>query len=241
VEQIKIFKYREKVQISLEISREFLSGNKIILKIMIGKEAGSKIDEVPVSNNTISRRVDDMSHDFEDLLSEILKNTNFAPQVDKSTGITSNAQLLAFVLFENKGEIMEDFCCFKELPETSKGQDIFNILSSYLESCGLSWSRRVGICTDGAPPPHNDQLNKGFVTLVKETNPNVITTHCVLHREVLVSKTIGEDLKQVLDVAVNMVNFMKQRPLKSRMFAKLSKNMQKDHVTLLQNTKVRWR
>jgi hypothetical protein len=58
-------------------------------------------------------------------------------------------------------------------------------------------------------------------------NPDVKTTHCFLHREVLVSKTIGEDIKQVLYVAVNMVNFIKQRPLKSRVFAKLSENMQK--------------
>jgi hypothetical protein len=70
-------------------------------------------------------------------------------------------------------------------------------------------------------------------------NPDVTTTHCFLHREVLASKTIGEDLKQVLDVAVNMVSFIKQRPLKSHMFAKLSENMQKDHVTLLQQTEVR--
>jgi hypothetical protein len=39
---------------------------------------------------------------------------------------------------------------------------------------------------------------------------------------------------------VKMVNFIKQRPLKSRMFAKLCENMQKDHVTLLQHTEVRW-
>jgi hypothetical protein len=49
---------------------------------MIGKEAESEIDKVPVSNNIISRRVDDVSHDIEDVLSEILKNTNFANQVD---------------------------------------------------------------------------------------------------------------------------------------------------------------
>jgi hypothetical protein len=71
-------------------------------------------------------------------------------------------------------------------------------------------------------------------------NPDAITTHCFLYREDLVSKTIGEDLKQVLDVAVNMVNFIKQRPLKSRVFAKLCENMQKDHVTLLQHTEVLW-
>jgi hypothetical protein len=68
---------------------------------------------------------------------------------------------------------------------------------------------------------------KGFVTLVKEKNPDVIMVHCFLHREVLVSETIGEDLKQVLDVAVNMVNFIKHCPLKSRTFAKLCENMQR--------------
>jgi hypothetical protein len=64
---------------------------------------------------------------------------------------------------------MESFCCCKELPETTKGQDIFNILSSYLESCGLSWSWCVGICTDGAPSMIGSI--KGFVTLIKEKTP----------------------------------------------------------------------
>jgi hypothetical protein len=36
-----------------------------------------------------------------------------------------------------------------------------------------------------------------------------------------------------------MVNFIKQRPLKSRIFAKLCKSMQKDHVTLFQHTQDR--
>jgi hypothetical protein len=88
--------------------------------------------------------------------------------------------------------------------------------------------------------PINDRHNKRLCYTRRRRNPDVITAHCLLDREVLVSKTIGEDLKQVLDVAVNMVNFIKQRLLKSRMFAKLSENMQKDHVTLLQHTEVWW-
>jgi hypothetical protein len=62
----------------------------------------------------------------------------------------------------------------------------------------------------------------------------------LLHREVLVSKTVVEDLKQVLFVAVCMVSFIKQRPLKSRTFAELCESMQKDRVILVLHTDVRW-
>ncbi len=211
---------------------------KIMAKIMLGQEAADEFSKVPLSDNTISRRITDMSHNIENSLSEILKCTNFALQVDESTDITGKAQLLAFVRFENEGKIVENFSFCKELPETTKGQDIFNLVSSYLETCGLSWMQCVGIYTDGAPAMIGSI--KGFVTLVKEKNPAVITTHCFIHREVLCSQTIGEDLKEVLDVTVNMINFVKQRPLKTRIFAKLCENMHKDHVTLLLHSEVRW-
>ncbi len=131
-------------------------------------------------------------------------------------------------------KIIKNYFCCKELPKTTKGHDVYNILSSYLESCDLSWNRRVGICTDGAASMIGSV--QGFVSHVKERNHEVITTQCFLHREVVVSETIGDDSKQVLDITVNMVRFTKQRPLKSHMFARLCENMQKDHVTLLLHT-----
>ena len=98
---------------------------KIIVKAMIGEEAVREISKVPVSDNAVSRRVDDMSRNISDILSEILKHAKFALQVDESTDITGKAQLLAFVRFENEGKIMENFFCCKEFPDTTKGQDIF--------------------------------------------------------------------------------------------------------------------
>ncbi len=106
---------------------------------------------------------------------------------------------------------MENNSCSKKLPKTTKGHDIFNSTSSYLESCGLSWNKCIGICTDGAPSMIGSV--QGFVSHMKEKTL-VITTHCFLHREVLVSKTIGDDLKQVLDITMNMINFIKQHSLK---------------------------
>jgi hypothetical protein len=115
------------------------------------------------------------------------------------------------------------------------------IFSTFVFLFGILWFVMEPVCWNlHRWWPLNDRLNKMLCYTRQRKNPDVIRIHCFLYREVLPSKIIGEDLKQVLDVAVNMVNFIKQRHLKSHMFAKLCENMQKDHVTLLQDTEVRW-
>jgi hypothetical protein len=45
-------------------------------------------------------------------------------------------------------------------------------------------------------------------------------------------------MKKVLDDATKMVNFMKQRPVHSRMFKKLCENLDKQHINLLLQIKI---
>ena len=82
--------------------------------------------------------------------------------------------------------------------------------------------------------------NKGLVSFIKEQNENVIVTHCFLHREALMSRTLGEDLMEVLDQVVPMVNFIKTRQVKSRLFEQICTNMESQHRRLLLHTDVRW-
>ena len=93
----------------------------------------------------------------------------------------------------------------------------------------------VGISTDGAPSMIGSL--KGFVSLVKQKNPSVITTHCFLHRDPLIGKTIGVDLKMVLDQAVKIVNYVTTQ---ITYFAKLCKSMVSAQINLIQHTEVRW-
>jgi hypothetical protein len=135
-----------------------------------------------------------MSHDAEEVLCDKLKNNSFSIQVDESTDFTIKSYVVTFVTFVNDGEI---------------------VLSSYLETKGLSWENCVGICTDGAPSVVGSI--RVHTSLVKKEDPD-ITSHCFIHRELLVSKTCRDKMKKVLDDATKMVNGIKQRPFHFRMY-----------------------
>lgn len=54
---------------------------------------------------------------------------------------------------------------------------------------------------------------KGFVS--KE---NIVKTHCFIHRESLVAKTAGLELKRVIEEIINIINYINARPFKPRIF-----------------------
>ena len=210
-----------------------------VSKIFFGDAAANELKNIPLSDNTIGRRITTMSVDIEkDVMLKLKAAEFFAIQVDESTDSSGKAQLLAFIRFIENDAIVEEFLCCKELPETTRGQDIYDTLTSYLNRWDMNWEKCVGICTDGCPSMTASV--KGFVTLVRRSQPNITTTHCFLHREALVAKALGSELKDVLDKVVKIVNYVKSRPVKCRQFTKLCESMNAEHVTLLLHTEVRW-
>jgi hypothetical protein len=105
---------------------------KIIVSKMLGRDAVREIENFPISNSTINRHIDDMSHDPE----EVFVINCFCFQVDESTDFMNKSYVVAFVRSVNDDEIHENFLCCKELPETSKSRNIFSVLFSYLETKG---------------------------------------------------------------------------------------------------------
>ena len=68
---------------------------------MIGTDAERKRNTIPLSDNTVQRRLLDLSKDITDQVVEEIKESRsgwFCLQLDESTDIASCAQLLVFVL-----------------------------------------------------------------------------------------------------------------------------------------------
>ncbi|XP_041421563.1 zinc finger BED domain-containing protein 5-like [Xenopus laevis] len=190
---------------------------KAIVNEMLGPEAAKEIAKIPLSDNTISRRIDEMSADIESLVLDKIRISNkFALQLDESTDISGHAQLLANVRFVDGDAIRENFLFCKVLPEKTTGEEIFRVTSEYLEKGGLKWENCTSVCTDGAAAMVG--RTKGFVSRVKEKNPDVIITHCFLHREALVAKTLPADLVPVLDNVVRMVRWLSRGKVLARVY-----------------------
>ncbi|XP_072380574.1 protein FAM200A-like [Diabrotica undecimpunctata] len=80
----------------------------------------------------------------------------------------------------------------------------------------------------------------GFLALVQKENPDIFFTHCLLHRETVVAKSLMPELNDVFQTVVKMVNHIKSRPLKARLFYSLYSAMDSEHTQLLLHTEVRW-
>ena len=87
-----------------------------IMKTMFGPKAEEKIRQIPLSNDTIRRRICDMSTDIQDtVIFSVKQSKMFTMQVDESTDISGKAQLIVFIRFVSDGKISDQFSFVKNL------------------------------------------------------------------------------------------------------------------------------
>ena len=75
--------------------------------------------------------------------------------------------------------------------------------------------------------------HKDFLTRVSQIAPHFNFTHYIIHRENLASKILDQQMKCVFDSAVKIVNYIKLRPLQTKLFTTLCNEMGSEHKTFL--------
>ncbi|XP_055544052.1 zinc finger BED domain-containing protein 5-like [Wyeomyia smithii] len=209
------------------------------VKCILGEGPALKVSRIPLSNSTVSRRIEDMSVNIEDTVVARVKNSKyFAIQVDESTDVSDFAVLLVIVRYINVSMVGENLLLCHALTKRTRGEDIFNAINVYFEEKQIDWKNCCGLCTDGAKSMSG--CYSGLRARVLEVAPNAVWTHCCIHRQNLASSRPPIYLKSVLDESVKIVNFIKPKATKSRLFTVLCEEMGCNHTTLLLHTEVRW-
>lgn len=81
-------------------------------EVVLGKQAVKKLKEIPMSANTIKRRIEEMADDIENQVITMVKNSPFySIQLDESTDVSNKALLLCFVRVEYGGGLQEELLC----------------------------------------------------------------------------------------------------------------------------------
>ncbi|XP_004372019.1 zinc finger MYM-type protein 6 [Trichechus manatus latirostris] len=209
---------------------------------VLGSSAGDKMKTIPLSNNTIGHRIEELSADIEEqLIQKVRESKWFALQIDETSEISNITLLLCYIRFIDYdcSDIKEELLCCIEMASQITGFEIFELINKYIDSKSLNWKHCVGLCTDGAASMTG--RCSGLRAKIEEVAMNTVAfTHCFIHREHLAAEKLSPYLHEILLQSAQILSFIKSNALNSRMLTILCEEMGCEHVNLPVHAEVRW-
>ena len=169
-----------------------------------------------------------------------MKEREFNLQLDKATDSSQDAHLICYVRFVDFSEhnLVEELLFCKPIELGCRGIDLFNIIDNFISTNNLDWGKCISICTDGAKAMFGSR--SGLRSLIQEHAKMAKWMHCMIHREALVARELSPELGATVEIVTKVINFIKTRPSKSRVFEKLCAEMNAEHRSLLFYCSSRW-
>ncbi|GFY32647.1 zinc finger MYM-type protein 6 [Trichonephila clavipes] len=183
------------------LAADSMKPNKLI------KYISKRFMSIPLSNGTVSRRIDYIAGDVEQQLFGKLRDKLFSIQLDEATDSNKDVHFIAYVRFWDGMSVVEELLFCKPIKHKATAIALFDILNNFINEANIDWKNCVGICTDGARTM--SERFKSIQALVKQKSPLCIWTHCMIHREALASKEMSPGLNIVLMTVVTVVNYIK--------------------------------
>ncbi|GFT40404.1 zinc finger MYM-type protein 6 [Trichonephila clavipes] len=152
---------------------------------MFGDNFAKELQSIPLSNDSVSRRIDDIAEDVEQQLFGKLRD-KFSIQLDEATDSNKDAHFIAYVRFWDGMSAVEELLFCKPIKLKATAIALFDILNNFINEANIEWKNCVGICTDGARTMSG--RFKKYTSIQNKKSPLCIWTHCMIHRKALTSK-----------------------------------------------------
>ena len=121
--------------------------------IMLGKAAENKLSQVPLSNDTISNKIDKKSDDIlAQMISDLISSpAKFSVQLDETTDVARLSQLAVFVRYLKEDMIKKDFLICQPPTTLTTAIDVKKLVDNIFRDNGLSWDMVCAICSEPQP------------------------------------------------------------------------------------------
>ena len=224
--------------------RPMVEGEEIIKPALhietkyLGDKASTFATGIPLSDNTMTRRMEMMSEDVSEQLIQFQADAVFfSIALDESTDATGTARLAIFGrVVDQKLNVKEELLGLVAMEGRTRGVDIFNVFKKCAEKMNWQWDKLTSVCTDGAPAMMG--CNVGFCAKLEQfLGRTLLKYHCIIHQESLCGKSL--QMKNVMAVVVKCVNDIRAAALKRREFRQLLNEVDEQYGELL-HTEVRW-
>ena len=154
---------------------------KKLIKIVSHKSLEQAIKSIPLSDNSVQRRVDKMTENVEETLSKMLMTTEFSLQSDQSTLPGNESLLLAYACFIKGGSLCQELLFARLLETDTEGESEYRTVEDYFRKKSIPLTNIISCATDGALSMVG--RHRGFLSYLKKAVPKVLTVHCVIHRQ----------------------------------------------------------
>ena len=138
---------------------------KEVINTVVHKPASDIIRKIPLSNNLVQRRIDEMGEGVENSLCYHLKKCQFSIQLDDFILPNNEALLLSYVRFIKERHVCHELLFAKNVVSNTKGEFIFNTINRFFQEKEILFQNILSAATISAPAMTG--RHKGFITHLK--------------------------------------------------------------------------
>ncbi|XP_015917231.1 zinc finger BED domain-containing protein 5-like [Parasteatoda tepidariorum] len=117
---------------------------------MFGDNLSKRLQSIPLSNETVARRIGDIDEDVQSQLFSKLREKLFSTQLDEATDSNKDVHLIAYVRFCDNVPVVEKLLFYKPIELKTTAPALFAISNDFMNEANIEWKNCVGICTGGA-------------------------------------------------------------------------------------------